>query len=732
MKHHGQHVTILKEFEVGEPSESQSQFLVEVVLHAADISNPFMPPAPSQKWCACLNEEFTLQAEKEAELGLPVTSFMSGLRDPAAAAKSLLGFIDFVIIPFTSSVFRIWPELDEMRQFLDQNRAAAAAVLEEVNNPGRKKLTTKRSWKAAAPPAPQPEPGQTAHAWCGRAVWRHTIRGEVPNFDELKAANRLFEEEEEVRAKRLDEFVKRQSVLEDELAVSAQEYKNQLEIFKDLGLENFLENPEELRKELKRFLSSAKELKEMLEAAGFGDVFNDPSKLEELRKQLDLLKQVREIFEKNGLGDAFKELFLRNSISVVSLLHQGLRKAFEEFGFSELFEDPYNLKGFLRNYAKLRDAFRELGLEYLLDSAAVQPSLKRREDELARAKEEAKQLRERLAAFEAVGDLDSIKRWKSALPAPFSHHLVTTNKTKRQEASQLLALMRAKGNADGELAELRRQLEEKERERQEAWHEGWCGHGRPGLELNRPVMIQFSEGGSAFVAGKSLPNEKGKLQASILGAVAGAHFARAVAPAYGIPVLVHSDHCAKKLLPWFDGMLEADEAYFKEHGEPLFSSHMLDLSEEPDEENIAICEKYLKRMAPMKIILEMEIGITGGVEDGVDNSGAAKEQCGAEARTTAGLYDHLFTIDTAILKANFTKDMQDYAREQIKASTGKDIDRPLNFVFHGGSGFEKHHIATALNAGVVKMNVDTDTQWAYWEGLLKFYKAKEGAFLRME
>eukprot|EP00438_Fugacium_kawagutii_P029330 Skav210179 [mRNA] locus=scaffold2101:145080:155782:- [translate_table: standard] len=136
-------------------------------------------------------------------------------------------------------------------------------------------------------------------------------------------------------------------------------------------------------------------------------------------------------------------------------------------------------------------------------------------------------------------------------------------------------------------------------------------------ELNRPVMIQFSEGGAAFVAGKALPNEKGKLQASILGAVAGAHFARAVAPAYGIPVILHSDHCAKKLLPWFDGMLEADEAYFKEHGEPLFSSHMLDLSEEPDQENIEICAKYLKRMAPMKQILEMEIGITGGVEDGV-------------------------------------------------------------------------------------------------------------------
>merc|ERR1719277_2888334 len=147
-----------------------------------------------------------------------------------------------------------------------------------------------------------------------------------------------------------------------------------------------------------------------------------------------------------------------------------------------------------------------------------------------------------------------------------------------------------------------------------------------GKELNRPVMIQFSEGGSAFFAGKGLPNDKGVLQASILGAVAGAHYVRAVAPAYGIPVFVHSDHCAKKLLPWFDGMLEADKAFFQAHGEPLFSSHMLDLSEEPDEENIAICAEYLKRMAPMNLILEMEIGITGGVEDGVDNSGVSKDK----------------------------------------------------------------------------------------------------------
>merc|ERR1719326_1270015 len=157
-------------------------------------------------------------------------------------------------------------------------------------------------------------------------------------------------------------------------------------------------------------------------------------------------------------------------------------------------------------------------------------------------------------------------------------------------------------------------------------------------------MIQFSEGGSAFIAGKGLPNEKGKLQAAILGAVAGAHIVRMLAPAYGIPVFVHSDHCAKKLLPWFDGMLEADQAFFDAHGEPLFSSHMLDLSEEPDEENIGICAKYLKRMAPMKIILEMEIGITGGVEDGVDNSGVSKEKLYSTPEDVYAVYENLNPI----------------------------------------------------------------------------------------
>jgi len=260
-----------------------------------------------------------------------------------------------------------------------------------------------------------------------------------------------------------------------------------------------------------------------------------------------------------------------------------------------------------------------------------------------------------------------------------------------------------------------------------------------GKKLNRPVTIQFSEGGAAFFAGKGLPNEKGKLQASILGAVCGAHYVRQVAPAYGIPVFVHSDHCAKKLLPWFDGMLESDEAFFAKHGEPLFSSHMLDLSEEPDAENIEICAKYLKRMAPMKLILEMEIGITGGVEDGVDNSGVSKEKLYSTPEDVFAVYQGLqpiserFMIAAAFgnvhgvykagnvkLRPELLEEFQNYAAEK----TG--ISKPYFFVFHGGSGSEKHEIATALGAGVAKMNVDTDTQWAYWVGLLNFYKANEG------
>jgi len=258
-----------------------------------------------------------------------------------------------------------------------------------------------------------------------------------------------------------------------------------------------------------------------------------------------------------------------------------------------------------------------------------------------------------------------------------------------------------------------------------------------GAKLGRPVMIQFSEGGSAFFAGKSLPN--GEKQAAILGAVVGAHYTRHVAPAYGIPVFVHSDHCAKKLLPWFDGMLEADEAFFKAHGEPLFTSHMLDLSEEPHDENVAICAKYFKRMAPMNQILEMEIGITGGVEDGVDNSGVSKDKLYSTPEDTQLVWDTLspisekFTIAAAfgnvhgVYKPGNVK-LQPELLDSFQKSTGPKVgcDKPFFFVFHGGSGSEEKDIDNAVSYGVVKMNVDTDTQWAYWEGLLKFYKAKEG------
>jgi len=256
-------------------------------------------------------------------------------------------------------------------------------------------------------------------------------------------------------------------------------------------------------------------------------------------------------------------------------------------------------------------------------------------------------------------------------------------------------------------------------------------------KIGRPVMVQFSEGGSAFFAGKGLSNDK--KAASILGSCAGAHYVRNVAPAYGMPVFVHSDHCAKKLLPWFDGMLEADIAYFKTNGEPLFSSHMLDLSEEPHDENVAICAEYFKKMAPMNIILEMEIGITGGVEDGVDNSGVAKDKLYSTPEDTEMVYQVLspisekFTIAAAfgnvhgVYKPGNVKlqpELLDSFQKHLGAKLGQE--KPFFFVFHGGSGSEKADIDNAVSYGVVKMNVDTDTQWAYWEGLLKFYKAKEG------
>jgi len=261
-------------------------------------------------------------------------------------------------------------------------------------------------------------------------------------------------------------------------------------------------------------------------------------------------------------------------------------------------------------------------------------------------------------------------------------------------------------------------------------------------DAKSPVILQVSQGGAAYFAGKGVANDK--QQASIAGAVAAAHHIRNVAPLYGVPVIIHSDHCAKKLLPWFDGMLEADEEYFKKNGEPLFSSHMLDLSEESKEENIATCKKYLERMAKIGVWLEMEIGITGGEEDGVNNEGVDNASLYTQPEDIWDIYREFseitpnFSIAAGFgnvhgvykpgnvsLKPELLRKHQDYVRDQLKSKE----DKPIFLVFHGGSGSEKHEITTAVKNGVVKMNVDTDTQYAYLEGIRDFILNKKDYLL---
>lgn len=261
-----------------------------------------------------------------------------------------------------------------------------------------------------------------------------------------------------------------------------------------------------------------------------------------------------------------------------------------------------------------------------------------------------------------------------------------------------------------------------------------------GAKTKSPVMIQISNGGGVFYCGKFVSNTNER--ACIAGCLAAAHHVHQLAEMYGIPVILHTDHCAKKLLPWFDGMMDVNEQYFKAHGKPLFSSHMLDLSEEPLEEIISTCEKYLGRMAKMGITLELEIGITGGEEDGVDNSGISSEKLYTDPEDVWQVYkrlspiSHRFTVAAAFgnvhgvykpgnvhLRPSLLGDCQKYVKEKIGEGAP---EKPVFFVFHGGSGSEKADIETAVKNGVVKMNVDTDTQWAYWSGLLDFYKAKEG------
>jgi len=250
-------------------------------------------------------------------------------------------------------------------------------------------------------------------------------------------------------------------------------------------------------------------------------------------------------------------------------------------------------------------------------------------------------------------------------------------------------------------------------------------------KLNSPIILQFSNGGAAFNAGKGLG---GGIDASIVGAIAGAHHVRTLASHYGARVVLHTDHAAKKLLPWIDGMLDASEEYFATHGEPLFSSHMLDLSEEPLEENIEICVQYLKRMSKMGMTLEIELGITGGEEDGVDNSDVKPEDLYSKPEEVAYAYEQLseisdkFTVAAAFgnvhgvykpgnvkLTPSILGDSQRHIED--KHSTESN---PVNFVFHGGSGSTPEEISEAISYGVIKMNIDTDLQWAYWDGVRGF------------
>ncbi|MQC10688.1 class II fructose-bisphosphate aldolase [Morganella morganii] len=257
-------------------------------------------------------------------------------------------------------------------------------------------------------------------------------------------------------------------------------------------------------------------------------------------------------------------------------------------------------------------------------------------------------------------------------------------------------------------------------------------------KVRAPVIVQFSNGGAAFIAGKGFKGEG--QQSAVLGAISGAHHVHQMAEHYGVPVILHTDHCAKKLLPWLDGLLDAGEKHFAATGKPLFSSHMIDLSEESLEENIEICSKYLTRMAKIDMTLEIELGCTGGEEDGVDNSHLDNSALYTQPEDVAYAYEKLnaisprFTIAASFgnvhgvykpgnvqLTPKILRNSQDYVSEKYNLPHNS-----LNFVFHGGSGSTAEEIKEAVGYGVVKMNIDTDTQWATWEGILHYYQKNEG------
>jgi fructose-bisphosphate aldolase class II len=253
-------------------------------------------------------------------------------------------------------------------------------------------------------------------------------------------------------------------------------------------------------------------------------------------------------------------------------------------------------------------------------------------------------------------------------------------------------------------------------------------------KAHSPVIIQFSNGGATYYAGKGLPSEK----AAVLGAISGARHVHEVAEAYGVPIMLHTDHAARKLLPWIDALLDASEAHFEKTGKPLFSSHMIDLSEEPLEENIATCKAYLERMSKMGMTLEIELGVTGGEEDGVDNTDIDNALLYTQPEEVAYAYEELSKVsDQFTIAASFgnvhgvykpgnvklTPKILDNSQKYIEEKFQTTI-KPVNFVFHGGSGSALSDIREAIGYGAIKMNIDTDTQWAFWDGVRSYEKEK--------
>ena len=257
-------------------------------------------------------------------------------------------------------------------------------------------------------------------------------------------------------------------------------------------------------------------------------------------------------------------------------------------------------------------------------------------------------------------------------------------------------------------------------------------------KVNSPVIVQFSNGGAQFVAGKGMPNDN--LQANIYGAVSGALHIHNVAKFYGVSVVLHTDHAAKKWLPWISGLIDEGEKYFKQNGRPLYSSHMLDLSEEPIEDNIATSVEFYKRMAPLGMSIEIELGVTGGEEDGVDNTAIDNDKLYTQPEHVAYAYEelskvgNLFTVAAAFgnvhgvykpgnveLQPEILHNSQKYIQEKYNTA-----EKPVYFVFHGGSGSPQNQIREAIGYGAIKMNLDTDLQWAFWDGVLQNYKKHEG------